>query len=392
MREEDPFSAGIPATVAQLACGGVGAVAALAVPDLSAGVPGVGKDAGHGLHRPGPAVTVPVAVGIGARRAGHAGVVEIAGDRGEAACGQSLREDPPDVECLDPDQRKAFDLALSGPDMLLILGPPGTGKTTTIAEIARACVLRGERVLISSQTNRAVDNVLERLPAEVRSVRVGNEARISDRVSHLTVPALAAAIRTEILDLTHPTAGNLAPWATGNGIGDGWLRRLATGVGELRRALDAEAIAVRAHEAAVAAIQTHFAPRLEEAERVLTAARTDVQRKKELVDGLAAAHRRASAKSRGVLGPFYRWRERRLQTRLATAATRLESARQAEAAAGSSWSAITISYRRSSTRRWTAGCRGIRAPNRTPGGFGSFSPSAHSNGFITPGTDVTPCS
>ncbi|MEV7970652.1 AAA domain-containing protein [Sphaerisporangium sp. NPDC088356] len=50
----------------------------------------------------------------------------------------------------------AFRRALAVPDMLLVLGPPGTGKTRTITEIAVACTGRGERVLITSHTNRAV--------------------------------------------------------------------------------------------------------------------------------------------------------------------------------------------------------------------------------------------
>ena len=42
-------------------------------------------------------------------------------------------------------------------------GPPGTGKTSVIAEIALQMTKQGKRVLISSQTNLAVDNALERL-------------------------------------------------------------------------------------------------------------------------------------------------------------------------------------------------------------------------------------
>lgn len=66
------------------------------------------------------------------------------------------------TEDLDDDQLDAFRKALAVEDMLLVLGPPGTGKTRTISQIARACALKRERVLVTSHTHRAVDNVLAR--------------------------------------------------------------------------------------------------------------------------------------------------------------------------------------------------------------------------------------
>lgn len=45
----------------------------------------------------------------------------------------------------------------------LIVGLPGTGKTTTIVEIIKSCVARGLSVLCASFTNSAVDNVLSKL-------------------------------------------------------------------------------------------------------------------------------------------------------------------------------------------------------------------------------------
>src|SRR5581483_3197755 len=59
-------------------------------------------------------------------------------------------------EQLDPGQMAAFQRALNVPDRLLVLGPPGTGKTRTITEIAAACAALGQQVLVTSQTNRAV--------------------------------------------------------------------------------------------------------------------------------------------------------------------------------------------------------------------------------------------
>ena len=58
-------------------------------------------------------------------------------------------------------QDSAVRLAVGARDCALIHGPPGTGKTFTIAQTVRAMVERGERVLLSAFTNRAVDNALE---------------------------------------------------------------------------------------------------------------------------------------------------------------------------------------------------------------------------------------
>ena len=50
-------------------------------------------------------------------------------------------------------------------DYALIIGMPGTGKTSMIVEAVRGLVARGRRVLVSSYTNSAVDNILLKLEA-----------------------------------------------------------------------------------------------------------------------------------------------------------------------------------------------------------------------------------
>ena len=72
-------------------------------------------------------------------------------------------------------QKLAVEKALNAQDLFLLQGPPGTGKTTVIAEIIYQFVRQGKRVLISSQSNDAVDNALDRLsnnPA-IRAIRLG---------------------------------------------------------------------------------------------------------------------------------------------------------------------------------------------------------------------------
>ncbi len=106
------------------------------------------------------------------------------------------------VRPLDPDQLEAFQRALTVPDVLGVLGPPGTGKTTTIVEVIQACAARGQRVLITSHTHRAVDNVLEGLPPELNVVRIGNEDNMSSRVKALSSESRVEAARREILSDT----------------------------------------------------------------------------------------------------------------------------------------------------------------------------------------------
>jgi len=65
---------------------------------------------------------------------------------------------------LNQSQRRAVEYCLSlSPNnpFFLIHGPPGTGKTRTIAEITYQAQKKGYRTLITSHTNIAVDNALE---------------------------------------------------------------------------------------------------------------------------------------------------------------------------------------------------------------------------------------
>jgi superfamily I DNA and/or RNA helicase len=90
---------------------------------------------------------------------------------------------PADLTPLDPSlnesQREAVRFALSARDVAIIHGPPGTGKTTTMVELIRQAVRRGERVLACAPSNLGVDNMLERLIAGGEwAVRLGHPARV----------------------------------------------------------------------------------------------------------------------------------------------------------------------------------------------------------------------
>ena len=72
---------------------------------------------------------------------------------------------PPRTD-FNAEQNLAVERAMQMRDYLLIHGPPGTGKTSVIAEIVKRYCLQGQRVMLAAFTNQAVDNMLKRLDAE----------------------------------------------------------------------------------------------------------------------------------------------------------------------------------------------------------------------------------
>ena len=93
------------------------------------------------------------------------------------------------------EQNLAVARALQLQDYLLISGPPGTGKTSVIAEIVKRLCAQGQRVLLAAFTNQAVDNMLKRLDAEGFHdyVRLGHERSVDEQVQqrllqHLALP------------------------------------------------------------------------------------------------------------------------------------------------------------------------------------------------------------
>ena len=93
-------------------------------------------------------------------------------------------------ERLNPFQQDAVRAALAAEDIALVHGPPGTGKTTVLAEIIRQAVAQGKSVLATAPSNIAVDNMLEKLlDAGLTVVRLGHPARIMENLRHATLLA-----------------------------------------------------------------------------------------------------------------------------------------------------------------------------------------------------------
>ena len=90
---------------------------------------------------------------------------------------------------LNKAQLRAVGCAISTDDFFLIHGPFGTGKTRTIAEVVRQLVKRGNKVLVTAESNTAVDNLVELL-SDMKIVRIGHPSRVEKRLKEHTLASL----------------------------------------------------------------------------------------------------------------------------------------------------------------------------------------------------------
>ncbi|TIB00727.1 hypothetical protein E3P94_01970 [Wallemia ichthyophaga] len=84
---------------------------------------------------------------------------------------------------LNDDQRSAVQRVINTNEYALILGMPGTGKTTTVATTIKELVKRGKSVLLASYTHSAVDTILRKLDtSEIEVLRLGQRSKIHEDV------------------------------------------------------------------------------------------------------------------------------------------------------------------------------------------------------------------
>ncbi len=84
---------------------------------------------------------------------------------------------------LNESQQQAVKAVVRNNDMVIIHGPPGTGKTTTLIEAIIQLVRAGEKVLVAAPSNTAVDNIaLGLINQAVNVLRVGNSSKVNEAV------------------------------------------------------------------------------------------------------------------------------------------------------------------------------------------------------------------
>ncbi|MCE7736142.1 MAG: AAA family ATPase [Candidatus Heimdallarchaeota archaeon] len=86
------------------------------------------------------------------------------------------------------EQLVAIQKSLLTPDIFLIQGPAGTGKTSVIVEIVKQLFNLGKRILVSAFTNMAIDNLgLSLKESKIPFVRFGNPHSINPELLEYTV-------------------------------------------------------------------------------------------------------------------------------------------------------------------------------------------------------------
>ncbi len=70
-----------------------------------------------------------------------------------------------DHAALDASQRAAVQLC-SDSELAFIWGPPGTGKTVTLTHVVEELLAQGQRILLASTTNAAIDQILAKLATQ----------------------------------------------------------------------------------------------------------------------------------------------------------------------------------------------------------------------------------
>ena len=89
---------------------------------------------------------------------------------------------------LNASQQNAVQAIIENTDLLVLHGPPGTGKTTTLFEAVKALRNQGKKIIFSAPSNTAVDHFGHLLmQAQIPFLRVGNHIKTSASLLPYTI-------------------------------------------------------------------------------------------------------------------------------------------------------------------------------------------------------------
>ncbi|OLY81786.1 DNA replication ATP-dependent helicase/nuclease DNA2 [Smittium mucronatum] len=110
------------------------------------------------------------------------------------------------LEGLNVAQQEAANKTKQANDYAMILGMPGTGKTTTITQIVKQLVKNGKSVLLVSYTNTAVDNILLKLNSDdCPFLRIGSINKVHQSIMRNTLYTIKPQTIEQIDDILMKT-------------------------------------------------------------------------------------------------------------------------------------------------------------------------------------------
>ncbi len=84
---------------------------------------------------------------------------------------------------LNDSQQKAVKAITQNKELLIVHGPPGTGKTTTLIEAIIQLIKAEEKILVSAPSNTAVDNIAKGLIEQgLKVLRIGNMSKVDEQI------------------------------------------------------------------------------------------------------------------------------------------------------------------------------------------------------------------
>jgi ATP-dependent RNA/DNA helicase IGHMBP2 len=120
--------------------------------------------------------------------------------------GQPTRDRPENISAnsqLNTSQQAAVQKIASNENIVIVHGPPGTGKSTTLLAAIELLIARGEKILVSAPSNAAVDHLARGLvQKQVAILRVGNTGKIQPDIfphtieARLNDPAIQKQVKT----------------------------------------------------------------------------------------------------------------------------------------------------------------------------------------------------